>query len=65
MTFAYTKRRRRIQVFAASIADINKVLRKLEARSIAPDLSRLLANYYKSLPVFDLREVDKLPPLRS
>ena len=40
--------------------DINKVLKKLKARLIAPDLSKLLTNYYRSLPVFNLREADKL-----
>ena len=59
------KSRKGCQVFAASFADINKALRKLEAQSKAPDLSRLSAEYYRFLPVFDQREADKLPPLRG
>jgi hypothetical protein len=58
-------KRQAYRVFAASFADINKALRKLEAQSIAPDLSKLLAEYQRFLPVFDRREADKLPPLRG
>ena len=43
---ATSKRRKSCRVFAASFADINKALRKLEAQSKAPDLSKLLAEYY-------------------
>ena len=58
-------RKQTCQVFAASLADINKALRKLEAQSLAPDLSKLSAEYQPFLPIFDRREADKLPPLRS
>ena len=53
------------QVFATSVADINKALRKLEAQSLAPDLTKLPPQYHQFLPVFDRREADKLPPLRG
>lgn len=36
-----TKGKKKCQVFAASVADINKALKKLEARSSKPDLSKL------------------------
>lgn len=52
-------------MFAASIADINKALQKLEAQSTTPDLSKLPAHYHQFLPVFDQRKADKLPPLRG
>ena len=57
--------RQKCQVFAASVADINKALQKLEAQSLAPDLSKLPAQYHQFLPVFDQREADKLLPLRG
>ena len=52
-------------MFAASVADINKALRKLEAQSLAPNLTKLPAQYHQFSPVFDQREADKLPPLRG
>jgi hypothetical protein len=56
-----TKGKKRCQVFAASVADINKALRKLEAQSLKPDFSKLPEQYRDHLPVFDRQEADKLP----
>lgn len=53
------------QVFAASLADINKALRKLEAQGLRPDLSKLPSQYHKYVPAFDRKGADKLPPLRG
>lgn len=60
-----TKGKRKYQVFAASVADINKALKKLEARSSTPDFSKLPKHYHVYRPAFDRREAEKLPPLRG
>jgi hypothetical protein len=67
ISFQHTRKGRKdkCQVFAASIADINKALRKLEAQSLQPDPTKLPEQYREFLPVFDKREADKLPPLRG
>ena len=59
------KNQKDCQVFAASMADINKALRKLEAQSLKPDPTKLPEQYHKYLPVFDRREADRLPPVRG
>jgi hypothetical protein len=58
-------RKKTSRVFAASMADINKAIRKLEARAIQPDFSKLPAQYQRFAPTFDPREANKLPPLRG
>jgi hypothetical protein len=60
-----TKGKKKCQVFAASVADINKALKKLEARSSKPDLSKLPKHYHDYRPAFDRQEAEKLPPLRG
>ena len=60
-----TRGKKRCQAFAASVADINKALKRLEARSSKPDLSRLPKHYHDYRPAFDRREAEKLPPLRG
>jgi hypothetical protein len=59
------RKRDACQVFAASVADINKALRKLEAQTLRPDLSRLPEQYHAFAPVFDPQEAQKLPPFRG
>jgi len=65
VAFARASKRKDCQVFAASVADINKALQKLEAQTMAPDPAKLPSCYRQFLPVFDPREADKLPPFRG
>jgi reverse transcriptase-like protein/integrase-like protein/chromodomain-containing protein len=66
VSFQYLRRKKNnCQVFAVSVADINKALRKLEAQSLKPDFTKLPEQYRDFLPVFDRQEADKLPPLRG
>jgi hypothetical protein len=60
-----TKGKKKCQVFATSVTDINKALKKLEARSSKPDLSKLLEYYYDYRPAFNRQEAEKLPLLRG
>src|SRR5258707_12126396 len=51
-----------IEVFAASMADINKALRP-KVRTDPRD--KLPIKYHEFLDVFDYKEAEKLPPLRG
>ena len=61
----YIRRQRKdptIEIFAASIADINKALAvkaKIDPRT------KLLKQYWKFLNLFDTKEAEKLPPARG
>jgi hypothetical protein len=50
------------QVFAASLADIEKALR---VKEYIDPRTKLPPEYWKFLPVCDRKEADKLPPLRG
>ena len=52
----------RVEVFAASLADIEKTLRP---KSITDPRTKLPKHYSEFLDVFDRTEADKLPPLRG
>ena len=53
-------------VFAASIADINKALDKLNRKERAMDLKELIPQqYHDYLQVFDPKQANKLPPHRK
>ena len=51
-----------IQVFLASIADINKVL---AVKSKRDPKAMLPKQYYEFIDLFDPSKADKLPPLRG
>jgi hypothetical protein len=56
------KLRSKVEVFAASLADINKAL----ARKAKIDpRTKLPKHYYEFLDVFSCTDADKLPPLRG
>lgn len=55
-------RNKRINVFAASMADINKALevkKRTDPRSLLP------THYHEFLDVFDCKKLESLPPLRG
>ena len=68
-TYAGLARRSRrpnsgIEVFAASLADIEKALRTKPVLSLAEIVNRLPEHYRKYTSVFDPKEAAKLPPHR-
>src|SRR5205807_9040992 len=66
--FSWTVRRQKqqkkkgVEVFSASLADINKAL---APRSKTDPRTKLPKHYHQFLAVFDPKEADKLPPVRG
>ena len=56
------KKQKNIQVFAASMADIEKAL---SVKKITDPRTKLPSHFHEFLDVFDRTEADKLPPLRG
>lgn len=56
-------RRRGVQLFAASLKDIEKALSKMDQPPTDPR-TKLPTEYHRHLSVFTKREADKLPPHR-
>jgi hypothetical protein len=59
---SHGKRHSKMEVFAASLADINKALR---ARTKADPRTKLLAQFHEFLDVFSQEQADRLPPARG
>lgn len=65
-TIASREKKNKALVFAASMADINKAIDKLNAKEKTINLQTLLPKqYHEYLHVFDLKEANKLPPHRD
>jgi hypothetical protein len=58
------KKVKEIEVFAASIADIQKALASTTKKRIDPRM-KLPKHFYEFLDVFDCTEAEKLPPLQG
>src|ERR1700712_2552103 len=58
------KGRKEVEVFSASMADIEKALSKREKKATDPR-TKLPEHYHEFLDVFDYKEAEKLPPLRG
>src|SRR5271156_4494328 len=61
-TLARKRKEKKTEVFAASMADIEKALR---VKPITDPRTKLPSQYHEFLDVFDRTQADKLPPLRG
>jgi len=52
----------RVQIFAASLKDIEKALK---TKTYSDPKTKLPAQYHEFLDIFDRKEADRLPPLRG
>jgi len=59
---SYTRQKQKVQIFAASLADIQKALRPKEK---SDPYTKLPLQYHEYLDIFDQQAAEKLPPLRG